>query len=215
MGTFFSALKRRNVFRVAAAYLVVAWLILQLVSVITPMVILPDWFGGFVLVVLIIGFPLACLFAWAFELTPEGFKRTVEVEPAQSIRAQTGRKLDRAIIAVLALVVAVLLFDRFYVREPPAPAVADSSEQEVTIAVLPFADLSQAGDQEYFSDGLSEEIINVLVKVTMSEIVLLGPMVSTRLPLDLSMSDIFIGTLFQEAPSCSVCGSGILDVGPW
>ncbi len=166
MGRFFSELKRRNVFRVAIAYLVVAWLILQLVSVISPMVILPAWFSGFVLVLLIVGFPVACIFAWAFELTPEGLKRTVEVKPEQSIAVQTASKLDRVIIAVLTLAVAVLLFDRFYITTPSAPPVTvDTPAVDIALAVLPFADLSPERDQEHFSDGISEEIINVLVKV--------------------------------------------------
>lgn len=165
MGVF-AELKRRNVFRVAAAYAVVSWLMLQIVAVITPFVVLPSWFGGFVLVLLVIGFPVACVLAWAYELTPGGFKKTVEVPREDSIRPQTGRKLDRIIIAVLALVVIVLLVDRFLGPTPPQmPAPAETLSSEYSVAVLPFVDLSPGGDQGYFSDGISEEIINVLVKM--------------------------------------------------
>ena len=98
-----SELRRRNVFRVGIAYLVVAWLLLQVVDVVAPMLELPDWAPKFVLLLLVIGFPIALLLAWAFELTPEGIKREEEVDRSQSVTPQTGRKLDFVIIAALSV----------------------------------------------------------------------------------------------------------------
>jgi hypothetical protein len=100
--SFFAELKRRNVFRVGAAYLVVAWLLMQVTDTVVPALHLPGWIVTAVVLFLIIGLPLALVFAWAFELTPEGLKREAEVKPAESISHRTGRKLDYLIIGALA-----------------------------------------------------------------------------------------------------------------
>src|SRR5205807_2882992 len=154
---FFAELKRRNVYKVAIAYGVVAWLLIQIATQVFPFLEIPTWAVRLVVLLLIIGFPVALILAWAFELTPEGIKRTDEVPPGQSHRRSTSRKLDFAIIGVLILVIGLLIFDR--IRKQSAPAA------EKSIAVLPFVDLSQAKDQEYFCDGISEELLDALSKI--------------------------------------------------
>ena len=107
-------LKRRNVFKVATAYAIAGWLIIQVVTIIEPPLALPDWFDTMVIVLLGIGFPLALIFAWAFELTPDGIKKSVEVEQQVSIRSQTGKKLNGVIIGVLSIPVIFLLVERVF-----------------------------------------------------------------------------------------------------
>ena len=160
---FLSELKRRNVFRVAAAYAVVGWLLIEVSDTVFPRLGLPEWTVTFVIALLAIGFPVALFLAWAYELTPEGVKKTGEVRPAESITPITGRKLDFVIIGVLAVALGWFGWDKF-VREPAQP-VADAADREASIAVLPFTDMSPEGDQEYFADGLSEEILNLLAGI--------------------------------------------------
>ncbi len=174
--SFFAELKRRNVFRVGIAYLVVAWLVLQVADVVLNNVDAPGWIFTVIVLLLGIGLPFAILFAWAFEMTPEGLKREHEVDRSQSITRQTGRKLDFTIIALLVLVVVYLLADKF-VLSPDSTAPSRTAEmglaepdavvetQAKSIAVLPFANMSGDADNEYFSDGISEEILNALAKV--------------------------------------------------
>jgi len=179
-------LKRRNVFRVGAAYLVVAWLMIEVADTVFPRLGLPEWTVTFVIAMLLLGLPVALFLAWAFELTPEGVKRTEEVEPQASVTPQTGRAIDKLILVGMVVVVAVIVADRFLFKdgghgEPGlsaeqlaagavrtlAPAATDEAGQfeASSIAVLPFADMSAAGDQEYFGDGLAEEILNLLAGV--------------------------------------------------
>jgi TolB-like protein len=177
--SLFAELKRRNVFRVGIAYIVLGWLLLQVTDVVVPILELPDWVTRLVLFLLIIGFPLVLFFAWAFELTPEGVKREKDVDRSQSITSTTGKKLDRAIIGILVVAVALLLFDRFRVSEPDtATGPADSTSEvqgtvqaetkpvaEKSVAVLPFIAMSSGPDDEYFADGLTEEILNALAQL--------------------------------------------------
>ena len=170
MGTLFTELKRRNIFRVAGVCAVVGWILMQVVAVMTPALNLPDWVDSFFAMALIIGFPVAVLLAWAFEMTPEGVKRTEHVKDADSITGQTGRRLDFAILGGLVVVGVLVVGNRFIPQRVVAPdvtvqAVAEETVEDTSIAVLPFADLSPSGDQEYFSDGIAEEILNVLVRV--------------------------------------------------
>jgi TolB-like protein/Tfp pilus assembly protein PilF len=159
--SFFEELKRRNVIKVAIAYVIVGWLLLQVADVVLPTFGTPVWVMQAFTVLLILCFPLALLFAWAFELTPEGVKRDRDVDPAESITHRTGRKLDFVIIAVLALAVGFLVLDR-YVGQPES-----DSQQAIgkSIAVLPFVNMSDDASNEYFSDGISEEILNSLARV--------------------------------------------------
>ena len=174
--SFFEELKRRNVVRVGIAYVIAAWLLLQLTEVLIGLLDLPDVAGRFVILLLIIGFIPALIFAWAFEMTPEGIKREKDVDRGQSITKQTGNKMDRIIIAILVLAVVYFVYDKFLTEEPatttvgvettaPLEAPADAVQVDPSIAVLPFTDLSPDKDQGYFSDGISEELLNLLVSV--------------------------------------------------
>jgi TolB-like protein/Tfp pilus assembly protein PilF len=164
-------LKRRNVFRVGVAYGIVAWLLLEVASVVLPALHVPDWTLTFLIIVILGGFPLVLIFAWAFELTPAGIKREKDVEPTESITHVTGRKLDFAIIGLLSLVIVYFLVDKFVLTAEPVPGVAEQISvaetvvREKSIAVLPFVNMSSDPEQEYFSDGLSEEILNLLAKI--------------------------------------------------
>jgi TolB-like protein/Flp pilus assembly protein TadD len=158
---FFAELKRRNVYKVAIAYAVVAWLLMQVASQIFPFFEIPNWAVRLVVLLLVIGFPVAVILAWAFELTPEGIKRTEDVDLSKSVRRKTGRKLDFFIIAVLLLVIAILVFQRL--RPNVSPAVSSSLEK--SIAVLPFDNLSEEKANAYFADGMQDEILTKLASV--------------------------------------------------
>jgi TolB-like protein len=166
MGGLFQELKRRNVFRVAIAYVAVSWLILQVADVVFENFGTPDWVMKTLMFLLAIGFPLAVLFAWAYEMTPEGIKKEKDVDRSQSITGQTGQKLNRTIIVVLLAAVGFLLVDKFMLREPPAetPASAEVATEK-SVAVLPFVAMSRGPDDEFFADGLTEEILNSLTRV--------------------------------------------------
>ena len=112
MASFFTELKRRNVFKVGVAYVVVAWLLLQLTDIVLPTFNAPSWVAQTITFVLLLGFPVAVFFAWAFELTPEGLKPTHEVEQSESITHVTGRKLDFIIIGVMGLAIVFLVVNR-------------------------------------------------------------------------------------------------------
>jgi TolB-like protein len=164
-------LKRRNVFRVAAAYIIVAWVIAQVAEFAFENFGAPEWVLKSVVVLLLLGLPLAVFFAWAFEMTPEGIKREVEVDRSQSIVSQTGRKLDRMIIVVLLIAVGWFAFDKFVTRPDTlttqvAEVVApDEGANDKSVAVLPFIAMSSGPDDEYFADGLTEEILNSLAQL--------------------------------------------------
>ena len=169
---FIEELKRRNVFRVAAAYLVAAWVTLQLADIVLENIDAPAWILQVFMLALGLGFPLAMIFAWAFEMTPEGLKKEKDVDRSQSITRQTGQKLNQTIIAVLALAVVLLLFDRFMPQSDSTETVSEPEtvqavpeEKAKSIAVLPFVNMSSDTEQEYFSDGISEEILNSLARV--------------------------------------------------
>jgi len=168
----FEQLKQRNVFRVALLYLFLCWLILEPVHVIFHMLDVPIWANRLVVMIMAVGFPAVVIFAWVYEITPEGLRPTIEVPHGQSIRKLTGRRLDRAIIAVLAVAVAYFVVDKFWIsRHFPASKPAESTVRtpaapaQASIAVLAFADMSPGRDQEYFSDGMAEEILNALAKI--------------------------------------------------
>ena len=176
-----SELRRRNVFRVALAYILVAWLIMQVGDTLAPALRLPDWVNTAVAFFLILGFPLAVFFAWAYELTPEGIKLEQHVDRSQSITHLTGRKLDYVIIAVLALALGYFAFDKFALApsrdaelvqsttEAVTEQAAESGKAEIdgkSIAVLPFRNRSATADDAYFVDGIHDDILTQLAKIS-------------------------------------------------
>jgi adenylate cyclase len=179
--SFFNELKRRNVFKVGIAYVVVAWLVAQVLQLVFESFGTPDWVMKTVLVLLATGLPFALFFAWAFEMTPEGLKRESDVDRSQSITPQTGKKLNNLITAFMALAIAYFVYDKFVlssgrdaelvaattkaVAEQTQVKQAVSAESDISIAVLPFVNMSSDAEQEYFSDGLSEELLNLLAKI--------------------------------------------------
>ena len=168
-------LKRRNVLRMAGLYLVGAWLVTQVAGTVLPMFGAPDWLPRSVVILLAIGFIPALVFAWVFEMTPGGLKRDDEVPAEASIAPRTAQRMNRLIVAGLVLAVVYFGIDKFVLA--PArqtaqiaalPAAAKPAVPEFnrkSIAVLAFADLSPGKDQEYFSDGMAEEILNALAQV--------------------------------------------------
>jgi TolB-like protein/Tfp pilus assembly protein PilF len=171
MASFFHELKRRNVYRVAVAYAVVAWLLIQIATATFPVLEIPVWATRLVIALVVLGFPLALIFAWAFELTPEGIKRTEDVAPNESITRRTGRKL-MAGVAVVAAIAFALLLVRILPPKPDTrqtkPRAGAASRGEITekgIAVLPFENLSDDKQNAYFADGVHEEILTTLAKV--------------------------------------------------
>ncbi|MDH3401860.1 MAG: hypothetical protein OEM03_12955, partial [Chromatiales bacterium] len=192
--SFFEELKRRNVFRVGLAYTVTAWLIAQATDLALDNFGAPDWVMKSLLFILLIGFPLALIFAWAFEKTPEGLKLEKNVDRSQSITSVTGKKMDRGIIIALAIAVVFLLVDKFIIQGPGDIASADqqlavdrsgslatdtssirpSSPAETglavetsdkSIAVLPFVNMSSDPEQDYFANGVQEDILTYLSRV--------------------------------------------------
>jgi TolB-like protein len=170
--SFFDELKRRNVVRVGVAYLVAAWVVLQIIDFVVDAISAPNWIVQVFILVAAIGLPVVLAISWAFELTPEGVKRESEIDRSQPIPATTGRRLDRLIIVLLTLAVVFLVGERLMTSpidrptsiertsEPP-----DIAARENTIAVLPFVNMSSDQEQEYFSDGITEEILNRLAGI--------------------------------------------------
>lgn len=172
--SFFSELKRRNVIKVTGGYILLGWLVLQIADIVVPALNLPSWTMTMLLLIGLFGLPFVIFFAWVYELTPEGLKLTKDVDEQQSMTAVTGKKLEYGIIAGLSIALALVLIKPNFI--PDMGAKSGSTELQETIetvsekqsipsiAVLPFADFSPEKDQEYFSDGISEEILNLLAK---------------------------------------------------
>ena len=158
-GSFLAELKRRNMLRAAAVYAAMAWLVMQVVTQLFPVYGLPTWSMRWVIGALVIGLPFWLLFAWYYELTPSGIQRESEVAPHESIARLTSRRLDFWIIGILAVCVVLLLTDRLVLRREAATIVDKS------VAVLPFVNTSRDPDNEYFSDGMSEQLINTLARL--------------------------------------------------
>ena len=168
MSSFFSELRRRNVVKVGVAYVVVGWIVVEIASVVLPALLAPDWVHRVVTFLVILGLPLALVFAWAFELTPEGLKLEKNVDRSKSITTDTGRKLDYVIIALLIIGLATTLTLHFSGDKESGETETISVTDDPTvksIAVLPFVNMSDDEGNEYFSDGIAEELLNVLIKV--------------------------------------------------
>jgi len=151
-----SELRRRNVFRMAVVYVIAAWAALQVVEVMMSVVGLPAWAGQVVFAVLALGFPIALIFSWFYELTPEGVKLEKDIDPTESITHVTGRRLDFIVISLLCAGLILFAYDKWWIGPLP----------EKSIAVLPFQNMSADPGQEYFSDGLSDTLIHVLAQVS-------------------------------------------------
>jgi TolB-like protein len=178
MGSFFGELKRRNVVRVGAAYIIVGWVVVQIAQVLFEAFGTPDWVIKTVIVLIAIGFPFVLLFAWAFEITPDGVKKTRDVDLSSSITPSTGKRLNLVIIASLVIALGYFIWERQApdnVSMPaeetttaisePVPVPAETvAERPRSIAVLPFLNMSSDDEQEWFADGLTEEILNSLAK---------------------------------------------------
>jgi TolB-like protein len=167
--SLFSELKRRNVFRVAIAYVIAAWLVLQVSQLVLEAIEAPSWVLKTFLLLFALGLPIVLLFSWAYELTPEGIKKEQDVDRAGSVTHGTGKKLNQITIAMVVTLAVFVVVDRTYFAPSSQPAAESANETEVrvekSIAVLAFEDLSADGDQEYFADGLSEELLNVLARM--------------------------------------------------
>jgi Predicted integral membrane protein len=159
IGNFSDELKRRNVYKVAFAYAVVAWLLIQVATQVFPFFEIPNWAVRLVVLLLVIGFPVALILAWAFELTPEGIKRAEDVPSEKSTVRKTGRKLDALMIGVLLCVIGFLVFQRFHRSD------ASSERMEKSIAVLPFDNFSDDKDNAFFADGIQDDILTSLGKI--------------------------------------------------
>ena len=203
--SFIAELKRRKVFRIGAAYGIVAWLLVEVASVVLPTFGAPDWVMKVFTFLVILGFPLALIIAWAFELTPEGIKREAAVDRAESITHKTGRKLDFAIIGFLVLAVAFMFFDNYVLEaEPETAEVTAKSEQakgsaeqapaaepdvrEKSIAVLLFDNLSGDAANEPFTKGIHDDILTQISKIRALKVIARISM--ERLDPNLSISEI-------------------------
>ena len=176
--SLFNELKRRNVIKVAIAYVVVAWLVLQVADVVLNNITAPDWVFHVLLLFLAIGLPFALFYAWAFEITPEGIKRESEVDRSLSIAPQTGKKLNLMITAALLLAISYLLYDKFSAKAPATiPASVSEAAETATetgsettvnmlsIAVLPFDNRSALEEDVFFVDGIHDDVLSTIAKI--------------------------------------------------
>ncbi len=185
--SFLAELKRRNVIRMAGLYLVGAWLLIQIAETLLPAFDVPGWVLRAIIIVLALGFLPALVFSWVFELTPDGLRRDAELTPAQSIAPQTAKRMDQLTLAGVLVLMLVIAADRWWPSQPvapqdvatapapapvlaldappPTPDASTTKPAERSVAVLPFVNMSNDPEQEYFSDGMTEELLNVLAKI--------------------------------------------------
>ncbi len=171
--SFLAELKRRNVIRVLIAHLAAAWFLVQIADTVVPAYGLPESVVGILITVLAIGLIPVLIISWAFEWTPAGLRRDSDVAPGESIAPQTGKTLDRVIMVVLAMAVGFFAFDKFVLDPGRDAELAEQVRADTriesfgdrSIAVLPFVNMSSDPEQVYFSDGVAEEILNLLAKM--------------------------------------------------
>ena len=162
----FAELKRRNVFRVAIAYAVIAWVLAQVADLAFDNFGAPAWVSKSILFILILGFPLAVFFAWAFELTPEGVKKEKDVKRGESITADTGKKLNTLLIGVLVVAVGFLLFERIPGGEStPSDEIVVTDSSKLSIAVLPFENRSNRSEDEFFTEGIHDDLLTTMANI--------------------------------------------------
>ncbi len=165
-GGFFRELKRRNVFRVAVMYFAVAWLVVEIASVVLPTFNAPEWVMQVFTFLMALGFPVALVFAWAYEITPDGIKREKDVDRSQSITHVTGRKLDFTVIAILAAIIVWFAVDKFFLSGDGSQPTAAGAQDRRSIAVLPFANRSAEQDNaQFFADGIHDDLLTLLANL--------------------------------------------------
>src|SRR5438132_10717819 len=166
LSSFFAELKRRNVYKVAVAYAVVAWLTIQAASIFLPAFNAPQWAMQIVILILVVGFPIALAFSWAFEITPEGIVRESELSADQSITHHTGRKIVALTIVLAVIATGLLIFQFVRARSTSTPRQSEAATvSNKSIAVLPFDNLSGDPQNAYFSEGIQDEILTRLAKI--------------------------------------------------
>ncbi len=172
--SFFEELKRRNVFRMTVLYLVAAWLLLQVTDVLSSLLTLPGWAGSFVVMLLLLGFPIMLMVSWVYEMTPEGLRRDKDIDHSESVSSETGRKINTLTVVLLVLAIAVVALDRLLpetvtVVDAPTPAPANAAVADLTpdrsIAVLPFANRSSREEDRFFVDGIHDDILTQLANI--------------------------------------------------
>src|SRR6266404_701819 len=163
IANFFAELKRRNVYKVAVAYAVVAWLLIQAASILFPTLEAPAWMMKILVAFVILGFPVALVSAWAFELTPQGIKRTEDVDLSKPIGRKTGRKITAAVVVIAMIALGLMIFR--FVEKNTAREQSATSISLKSIAVLPFQNLSEEKANAFFADGVQDEILTNLAKV--------------------------------------------------
>ena len=185
--SLFNELKRRNVFRVGAAYVVSSWLLIQVAETIFPLFGFGDAPARLLVIVLAIGFIPVLIFSWVFELTPDGLKKEENIVRSQSVTPVTGKKLDRMITVILVLALGYFAFDKFVldpardvqIAEIAAQAGVEQAREEArvglrnakSIAVLPFVNRSQQQEDQYFTDGMHDEVLTRLAKIAMLKVI--------------------------------------------
>ncbi|MFZ3377250.1 MAG: hypothetical protein WA183_17010 [Chthoniobacterales bacterium] len=165
INNFFAELKRRNVYRVAVAYAVVSWLLIQIATQVFPFFEIPNWAVRLVVLLLVLGFPVALIFSWAFEITPEGIKLESEIDPTKSITRTTGRKIVAFTAVVAAIAAGMLVFQLVRTKSTTSGSATIVAIPEKSIAVLPFDSLSEDKSNAFFAEGVQDEILTRLAKV--------------------------------------------------